>query len=277
MRLVGDVLDEAGAREITERIKIAATALWVLLCEAHERQAWVPLGYPSFAAYVKTEFDMSRAHAYRVLDQAAVITTLAEAAGVTDPGQAPPLPLEDARRLKPKLAEAAEAVAEKVNAGTPPAAAVAEVAAEARETERAAKGPSPRSRALAYAQEHPRASVEQIVRRCDVARSVAEAARARHPRPTPAGPAPAKRAGKVLDVSRWKDQASPRRGDRLPSDSGLPEWARWLVQHVATVEEIDTWVASVPDVDVFEAMEQAGEQAAMWVGVRDRLAARAAP
>lgn len=108
-----DVLDDVGARELTDRIRQAAGDLWSLLAQAHDQRAWEALGYGSFKAYVETEFDMSRRRAYQLLDQARVITALSEASGVNH-GSHLGLSERDARDIRPHLAEVASSVREAI-------------------------------------------------------------------------------------------------------------------------------------------------------------------
>jgi hypothetical protein len=97
-------LDTAAARELTDRIKASANQLWVLLLEAHERRAWIPLGYASWAAYVHAEFRISRSRSYQLLDQGRVIRALQSVSTSVDISEA------QARDLKPRLVEVTEAV-----------------------------------------------------------------------------------------------------------------------------------------------------------------------
>lgn len=69
------------ARALTDQIKGATEALWSLLAEAHDRQAWRALGYDTFKGYVQSEFGMSKQNAYRLLDQARVLDAITEASG----------------------------------------------------------------------------------------------------------------------------------------------------------------------------------------------------
>lgn len=98
-------IDADEARVLTERIKNAAEEVWNLLVEAHDRKAWAALGYDTFADYVGAEFDMSRRHAYRLLDQAEVIRELeAVVVDVTHGSHAPVAITErQARDIKPRL------------------------------------------------------------------------------------------------------------------------------------------------------------------------------
>lgn len=72
------------ARVITGEIRAAADLLWALLTVAHDRRAWAALGYASFGEYVRLELSISRAQAYRLLDQGRVIAELT--AAVYPPG-----------------------------------------------------------------------------------------------------------------------------------------------------------------------------------------------
>lgn len=71
------------AQVLTAKIKAHVTQAWLLITEAHDRRAYKALGYDTFAAYVEAEFDMKRAHAYRLINQGRVIAELAHAAGVS--------------------------------------------------------------------------------------------------------------------------------------------------------------------------------------------------
>lgn len=132
------LLDEREARDLTDRIKATAEQLWTLLLEAHDRQAWHALGYGTWSAYIDAEFDMGRAHAYRLLDQARVIRALE--AVVSPDGDTPVHVTEaEARDIKPVLDEVVEEVAARTEAepDRPPAEVVAEVVEKARAKKRA--------------------------------------------------------------------------------------------------------------------------------------------
>jgi hypothetical protein len=60
-------MNEVEARHLTDELKQDAKELWRGLRRAHEEGAWSALGYPSFVAYCKAEFGLSKAHAYRLL------------------------------------------------------------------------------------------------------------------------------------------------------------------------------------------------------------------
>lgn len=125
-------LDEHRARQLTERIRDAAEELWALLLEAHEGRAWAALGYPSWEAYVRAEFDMSRSHSYRMLDQARVIRELESVSGTS---RIRDISMESAQDLKPHLEIVKDAIRQAVE--DVPADRVAEVVAEVVEQERA--------------------------------------------------------------------------------------------------------------------------------------------
>ena len=77
------------ARDITDRIRDGLTLTWQLVVEAHDRKAWAAMGYGSFRAWVEGELNISRGHAYRMLDHGRVMQALAEHAGVSPMGDIP--------------------------------------------------------------------------------------------------------------------------------------------------------------------------------------------
>ena len=105
------VLGQFAARALTDRIKRAADDLWSLLLEAHEGKAWAALGYDTWNQYVQTEFQMSKQHSFRLLDQGRVIRAL-ESAAESPIGD---LSEYEARDLKPVLDEVTEAVRSRTN------------------------------------------------------------------------------------------------------------------------------------------------------------------
>lgn len=129
------------ARALTDQIKGATEALWSMLAEAHDRQAWRALGYGSFRDYVDAEFNISRGHAYRMLDQARVIAALAEVAQVSPSGDTG-ITEAAARDLKPHLTVVKELVVEATD-GIEDEDERAAVARETIEDFRASLRPSP--------------------------------------------------------------------------------------------------------------------------------------
>ena len=135
------------AQVLTAKIKAHVCQAWVLINEAHDRKAHRALGYATFEDYVRDEFDMGRSRAYQLLDQAHVIAELSEAAGMstmvdTEPVSpmgdtetrttVPPISERETRDLKPRLAEVADDVRERVANGTPPADAIRQAVDHAR-------------------------------------------------------------------------------------------------------------------------------------------------
>jgi hypothetical protein len=101
------LLDERGARELTDRIRGDAGRLCMLLLEAHERRAWSALRYPTWELYVRREFALSRSRSYELLDQGKVVRAVEEAAGVSG---IPDISAHAASQLKHHIAELAEDV-----------------------------------------------------------------------------------------------------------------------------------------------------------------------
>lgn len=71
--------DRERAKQLTEDIRRAADNLWELLLDAWQVRAHVALGYKSWGDYISVEFDFSRRHAYRLVNQGAVIKQLRQA------------------------------------------------------------------------------------------------------------------------------------------------------------------------------------------------------
>ena len=75
-------LGTAEARALTERIKTEISLFCMLLVEAHERRAWLALGYGTWQRYVRQEFGMGRSRSYQILDQGRVLRAIQAAAGL---------------------------------------------------------------------------------------------------------------------------------------------------------------------------------------------------
>ncbi len=106
MSIVADTSTVASfeeARDLTHRIRRCLDRAWQLLLEAHERRAWVALAYTTWEKYVRTEFNLTRQHSYRLLDQEKVILEIEKAAGVSPVGDI--VTERVARDLKPVLEE----------------------------------------------------------------------------------------------------------------------------------------------------------------------------
>jgi hypothetical protein len=78
--LAEGAMTEEAARRVTDSIKAAATATWILIKRAHDGKAWKSLGYSTWSEYVSTEFDMSTSRSYQLINQASVISELESAA-----------------------------------------------------------------------------------------------------------------------------------------------------------------------------------------------------
>jgi hypothetical protein len=74
----------------------------VLLLEAHERRAWMALGYQKWEDYVRCEFDLSRPRSYELLDHGRLVRSIRGATGLSDVSYITP---NTVRRLKPHLGE----------------------------------------------------------------------------------------------------------------------------------------------------------------------------
>jgi hypothetical protein len=156
--------DAAEARAITEGVRDALrehARTGILLARrvrrAHAARVWTALGYPSWEAYARAEFGVSRASAYRLLDMAVVLDQLDQA--VADLGMSPfgdilEITRQQAREIKGRMPEVAAVLAgllAKRGPGLEPAA-VAELLSAA--VDKVRKTPPRREiTAGAYAQE----------------------------------------------------------------------------------------------------------------------------
>lgn len=114
---------------MTDQIKASVEDLWELLTEAYDRKAWKALGYKSWKGYIDKEFKMSESYSYRLLDRGKVIKALESAAKDSPMGEstASEITERQARKIKPRLEEVAEAVEAKVAEGVEPHEAIREV------------------------------------------------------------------------------------------------------------------------------------------------------
>lgn len=71
-----DELSEMKARELTNAIKAAAEATYVLLARAHQGKAYKALGYSTWAEYVNKEFEISTQRSYQLLNLSKTIEAL---------------------------------------------------------------------------------------------------------------------------------------------------------------------------------------------------------
>jgi len=89
------------ARLITAQIRTTSLRLWLLVVEAHDRQAHIALGYETWADYVVAELHMSESRSYQLLDTGHVMKELA-AAGADVENMDPP-PARVVARIKDRL------------------------------------------------------------------------------------------------------------------------------------------------------------------------------
>lgn len=113
-------MDREQALEITEAIRSAATATFLLLKEAHQRKAHKALGYKTWAEYVKQEFDVSPQRSYQLVDFAKAVEMI-EAA--TPEGTKIKLTEAQARDLKRELPKITEEIEQETKDLTPEEAA----------------------------------------------------------------------------------------------------------------------------------------------------------
>jgi hypothetical protein len=118
--LLGEILDpdmdENEAREITEAIRSAATATYILLAQAHMGKAYKALGYETWADYVKNEFQLSTARSYQLLDLSKAVKMIEEAA---PEGTTIKLTEAQARGIKKELPKITEQIREETEGKTP--------------------------------------------------------------------------------------------------------------------------------------------------------------
>ena len=109
-------MGESEAREITDAIKSAATATYVLLAKAHEGKAYKSLGYDSWGDYVKTEFEISPQRSYQLLDLSKAVKMIESAA---PEGTTVKLTEAQARDLKRELPRITERIQQETQNKTP--------------------------------------------------------------------------------------------------------------------------------------------------------------
>lgn len=98
-------MSETEAKEITEAIRSAATATYILLAQAHEGKAYKALGYETWASYVKEEFEISPQRSYQLLDLSKVIKTIESSAPEGTDVKLTEAQARDIKRELPKITE----------------------------------------------------------------------------------------------------------------------------------------------------------------------------
>jgi hypothetical protein len=118
--LLGEIaspdMDEVEAREVTEAIRSAATATYILLSQAHEGKAYKALGYETWADYVREEFEISSQRSYQLLDLSKAVKMIEAAA---PEGTVVKLTEAQARGIKKELPKITEQIAEATKGKTP--------------------------------------------------------------------------------------------------------------------------------------------------------------
>lgn len=115
-------MSETEAIEITEAIKSAATATYVLISRAHAQKAHIALGYKTWAEYIEEEFDMSASRSYQLLNMSKVVE---EIEGATPEGTEIQLTEAQARDIKRELPKITERIREETKDSSPEEAAEA--------------------------------------------------------------------------------------------------------------------------------------------------------
>lgn len=98
-------MSEQQAREITEAIRSAATATYILLAQAHEGKAFKALGYSTWADYVKEEFEISPQRSYQLLDLSRAINLIEDSAPEGTNVKLTEAQARDIKRELPKITE----------------------------------------------------------------------------------------------------------------------------------------------------------------------------
>jgi hypothetical protein len=100
-------LSRTEAAALTRRIRSTCQPVCLLMLEAHERKAWVALGYRSWGQYVRREFELSRRRSYELVDQGRVVRLVQEVSGMSG---VPAISAYAALQIKPHLNEVARAI-----------------------------------------------------------------------------------------------------------------------------------------------------------------------
>lgn len=129
-------LSEQKAQELTEAIRSAATATYILLARAHEYKAWKAMGYNSWKEYIAEEFDMSTSRSYQLLAYSKDLDAIEAAA---PDGTQIKLTEGQARSIRDELPAITEEIRERTSGETPERASqiVNEILDDAKEQKKA--------------------------------------------------------------------------------------------------------------------------------------------
>lgn len=166
-----DLLTKAQAKALTDRIRKHIDAAWADITAAYEGKAWKALGYASWEAYVRAEFDMSRRRSYQLLDQGRVIGAIAEAAGESV-NERTQISEFAAREIKEDLPAVTAEIKQRVEQGEDPKTAIDETVAAARaEKERQRKERKAQQAEWDRQREEARAKLNPDIQRAEAAKA----------------------------------------------------------------------------------------------------------
>ena len=137
---IGEDFTEDEAQLITKEIQRTSVKLWVLVTEAHDRKAHVAMGYPSWDDYVRAELEMSPSRSYQMLDTGHVMREVAAAGANIE--EVPVPPTRVVSRIKARLDDVRNAVAEGLEKDVEPDEVLRALAREPREPTAAAPAAS---------------------------------------------------------------------------------------------------------------------------------------
>lgn len=118
------------ARLITSEILHTTSRLWLLVTEAHDRQAHNAMGYATWGDYARAELGMSPSRSYQLLDTGHVMRELAGAGVDIDSAKVPTARV--VARVKDRLPLVRLAAAKAIKEGTKPEEAIKALAREPR-------------------------------------------------------------------------------------------------------------------------------------------------
>ena len=116
MTAVAVALSRSEALDLTREIREQVDRLYLLLERAHAGRVWLALDYPSWEAWLRQEFQISRQRGYQLLGQASAVRALASA---MPEGSTVHLSEAAARDLRPVLDGLSDAVRDATEGMTP--------------------------------------------------------------------------------------------------------------------------------------------------------------
>lgn len=128
-------LTELDARLLTDAIQRTTVRLWLLVTQAHDRKAYLALGYGAWDDYARAELKMSPSRSYQLLDTGHVMS--AAARGGADLDELDPPPARVVARVKDRLPEVQRATKAALRDGQDPDKAIRALARQPRPADRA--------------------------------------------------------------------------------------------------------------------------------------------